>query len=313
MRIAINNKTLKVSLILLLLSIITITGLFAFYRQNSANSNIKLSIFNGERALEDVNYQVNLGARTPGSDAHAKTIDWIEKELHKNKWETEILTSTINGNNIQNIIGKKGNGRPWILLGVHYDSRIFANQDKDPEKQTLPVPGANDGASGVAVLLELSRMFNRITTEPSWAKNIWLVFFDAEDNGEISGWNWIMGSNLVAENLQEKPDVVVVLDMIGDADLNIYMETNSDDKYTKEIWKSAATLGYDQYFIPKTKYNIIDDHIPFIQKGIPSVDIIDFDYPYWHTTEDTADKVSAHSLMVVGSTIYTWLTENQQP
>ncbi len=314
MRIAITNKTIKPLLITTFLILLISSIIYVVINLKIDRTVIlKPTTFDGERALKDVIYQVNLGPRIPDSEAHKKTVDWIVKELKKNKWEAEISASTINGKTIQNIIGKKGSGNPWILLGVHYDSRIYASQDNDPTKQKLPVPGANDGASGVAVLLELARLFSGNTTDPSWAKNISLVFFDAEDNGEISGWNWLMGSNVVAENLQEKPDAVVVLDMIGDADLNIYMETNSDAKYTKEIWKTAADLGYEQYFIPKTKYNMIDDHIPFIRKGIPAVDIIDFDYPYWHTTADTADKVSAQSLTVVGSTIYTWLTTNPQP
>lgn len=313
MRIDITTNIIKKSLIIFLILLTIITIVLVSNQNKIFKGNINSSTFNGERALSDVNYQVNLGARTPGSEAHTKTVDWIVDELKSNRWETEIVSSMVNGNKIQNIVGKKGKGRPWIILGVHYDSRIYASNDTNPANRVLPVPGANDGASGVAVLLELSRMFYSGVSERSWAEEIWLVFFDAEDNGDINGWSWIIGSRAFANNLQEYPDVVVILDMIGDEDLNIYRENNSDAEYTKEIWDVAASLGYENYFIPENKHTIIDDHIPFIEKGIPAVDIIDFNYPYWHTISDTADKVTAQSLSVVGATIYTWLTTEQQP
>lgn len=314
MRIAITTKNYKNIIIITTIAIfITIFFLIISKQNNTIKKINSSSIFDGDRALNDVAYQVNLGARIPDSEAHAKTVDWIVEELKSNQWETEIEHTVVNGHNIKNIVGKKGHGRPWVILAAHYDSRIYANYDKDPTKQLLPVPGANDGASGVAVLLELSRMFYDDITEKSWANEIWLVFFDAEDNGEIAGWTWIMGSRAFAENLEDNPDILILLDMIGDADLNIYRENNSNDSYTKEIWDVAASLGFENYFIPENKYTIIDDHIPFIEKGIPAVDIIDFDYPYWHTTSDTTDKVSAQSLYIVGSTIYTWLTTDQQP
>jgi glutaminyl-peptide cyclotransferase len=95
--------------------------------------------------------------------------------------------------------------------------------------------------------------------------------------------------------------------MIGDKELNIFMERNSNRKLTEEVWETAASLGYEDQFIPQPKWNIIDDHLPFIQAGIPAVDIIDFDYPFWHTTEDTIDKVSPESLQVVGDVVLGWL------
>ena len=109
---------------------------------------------------------------------------------------------------------------------------------------------------------------------------------------------------------RSKPAKVVILDMIGDSDLNIYREQGSDPVLTDQIWQSAADLGYSDYFINKTKFSILDDHFPFLEAGIPAVDIIDFDYPWWHTTEDTADKVSPQSLEIVGKTILHWLESN---
>jgi Zn-dependent M28 family amino/carboxypeptidase len=259
--------------------------------------------FDGERALRDVEYQVSLGPRTPGSRAHCQTVEWIAAELEQNGWEVEIQESVKMGHTIRNVVGKRGEGgEPWTILGAHYDTRLVADQDPDPEKRSLPVPGGNDGASGVAVLLELAR-----TLPGSLDQEVWLVFFDAEDNGDITGWDWILGSQAFVEQLEGKPDAAVILDMIGDADLNIHLERNSDPALSAEIWAQAAGLGYSSQFIPTPKYGMLDDHTPFLRADIPAVDLIDFDYPYWHTTEDTADKVSARSLQVVGETVGEWL------
>jgi Zn-dependent M28 family amino/carboxypeptidase len=126
----------------------------------------------------------------------------------------------------------------------------------------------------------------------------------------LPGWDWILGSSALAESLPETklPEAVIIVDMIGDADLNIYMERNSDGDLTREIWNTAAELGYAKSFIPEYKFAMLDDHTPFLQRGIRAVDLIDFDYPYWHTTQDTLDKVSAESLNIVGDTLYQWIT-----
>ena len=185
--------------------------------------------------------------------------------------------------------------------------------DQNPAFQNTPVPGANDGGSGVSVLLELARIIPGHI--PSNVGQIWLVFFDAEDNGRINGWEWIIGSRFFVQDLEEYPDAAVILDMIGDEDLNIYKELNSDPLLTEDIWRHAEKLGYESEFISEGKYKILDDHIPFIEAGIPAVDVIDYDYPYWHTVGDSIDKVSARSLMVVGETILSWLKSymNSEP
>ena len=142
---------------------------------------------------------------------------------------------------------------------------------------------------------------------------LWLAFFDFEDNGSsgIQGWDWIVGSSYMAENLTVLPAKMVLVDMIGDADQQLYYEANSDHAIREEIWGIAAELGFAEQFIAQEKYSMIDDHIPFLRRGIPSIDIIDFDYPYWHTVEDTADKVSAESLERVGITLQVWLEKNR--
>jgi Iap family predicted aminopeptidase len=142
---------------------------------------------------------------------------------------------------------------------------------------------------------------------------VWLVFFDAEDNGRIDTWDWILGSTEFVKDNPIHPQAVVIVDMIGDADLNIYKEKNSNVELTNEIWGVAQSLEYDTVFIPDYKYSMFDDHTPFLQAGIPAIDIIDFDYPYWHTLQDTPDKVSAESLQAVGETLQVWVMGRSQP
>ncbi len=266
------------------------------------NKNKPPLTFNADRAWQDVLAQMQFGPRTPGSEAHQQVVDYIQAELEKAGWKVEIQDTERMGHPIQNIIAKRGSGSPWVIFGAHYDSRLIADHDPVLTNQTLPVPGANDGASGVAVLLEMARVLPKASD-----KQVWLVFFDAEDQGRIDGWDWILGSSAYAESLESKPDAVVIIDMIGDAKLNIYREKSSDKAITDSIWKTAANLGFADQFINEEKYSILDDHQPFLELGIPAIDIIDFDYPYWHTTSDTYDKISPASLAIVGNTLITWL------
>jgi len=286
------------------LTIFITTTIIAQPAITKSKNRLSKTPFNGSQAYQDVIYQTELGPRTPGSSAHQATINYIVSELEKNEWQTEIQSLEIMGHAIHNVIAKRGRGEPWIILGTHYDSRIYADQDPNQGNRTKAVPGANDGASGVAVLIELGRVLpNEVN------KQIWLVFFDAEDNGNIAGWDWILGSQAFVDALSERPDAAVIVDMVGDKDLNIYKELNSDPILSDNIWNEASALGYSQQFIKFPKYRMLDDHIAFLQADIPAVDIIDFDYPFWHTTEDTVDKVSPQSLKIVGDTLLSWLTK----
>ena len=259
-------------------------------------------VFDGQRALADVEYQVALGPRIPETRGHAEAVEWMIDSLRDSGWQMELQETERFGHPIRNVIAKRGGGSPWLILGAHYDTRILADQDPDINARQEPVPGADDGASGVAVLLELARVLPR-----NLEGQIWLVMFDAEDNGRIDGWDWILGSSAFAESLAAYPDGVIIVDMVGDADLQIYLETNSDQGLRSEIWAQAAALGHEDVFINEEKFNMLDDHTPFLRLGIPAVEIIDFDFPYWHTTADTLDKVSAESLQTVGETLLAWL------
>jgi len=283
--------------LLFVLALLALIG--GWYARAFLAERAQPSEFSGERAYESVKAQTAFGSRSPGTEGHAQVQRYIQAELEAAGWRVEIQTDERMNHRIENILAKRDDASPFILLGAHYDTRLVADHDPDLNRRSLPVIGANDGASGVAVLLELARTLPRDA-------QVQLVFFDAEDNGNLEGWDWILGSQAFAENLQTPPRAVVVIDMIGDSDLNIYLEKNSDKTIRAEIWNTAAALGYGGNFINEEKYSMLDDHSPFLARGIPAVDVIDFDYPYWHTAADTADKISPQSLEAVGRTLWHW-------
>jgi Iap family predicted aminopeptidase len=260
--------------------------LFAQFSCSTPGQDVQ---FDGQSALLFVEQQMAFGPRIPGSEASRKTAVWVVEQLEAIGWETEIQHFSYHGTPLMNIIAKsEGDSeiKP-ILIGAHYDT-------------------ANDGASGVAVLIELAHAldWNRLR------QPVWLVFFDAEDSGNIDGWDWIVGSSFFADNLTQNLEAAVIVDMVGDRDLQLFIEKNSDPDLVQEIWELADQLGYPA-FINTPKYSMIDDHSPFLRIGVPAIDIIDFDYPHWHTINDTIDKVSADSLEQVGRTLEYWL-ENQR-
>lgn len=260
--------------------------------------------FDGERALAHVAAQMGLGPRITGTAGGLAAGEYIRGQLEAEGWSVEFQDFEYQSVAARNVIARANVGRgPVIILGAHYDTRRRA--DQDPTNPDALVPGANDGASGVAVLLELARTLDLNAID----REIWLAFFDAEDNGQLDGWDWIAGSRYMAANLNldPLPEAMILVDMIGDADQQMYYDTNSTPALSAELWAVAAQLGYSQQFIPLPRYAMLDDHTPFLELGIPAVDIIDFDYPYWHTTEDTLDKVSAASLERVGRTVETYL------
>lgn len=258
-------------------------------------------LFDGQRAMQHAAAQMQWVPRDTGSPGWQQCGDYIMAELKAQGWQVEEQTFDYKGVRCRNIIGKRGSG-PRIIVGAHYDARRRADQDPDPAKRDLPVPAANDGASGVAVLLELARVLQ----PEQFGHEIWLAAFDAEDNGDLDGWEWTVGSAYMANSLTEAPAAVVVVDMIGDADQQIYYEQNSDTAIREAIWSVARELGHAS-FVPQPRHSMIDDHTPFLQRGFRAVDLIDFDYPYWHTTADTLDKISAASLAAVGQTLELWL------
>lgn len=274
-----------------------------------------LPAFDAAAAYAHVVAQCDLGFRYPGSDAGWATGDYIQAELEKQgvavttqvfEYAPDAQTTPVR---LRNVIGKitpaRAGDASVVILGAHYDTRRYADGDHDPRARATPVLGANDGGSGVAVLLELARVLDRDRLQ----NEVWLAFFDAEDQGRIDGWPWSVGASYMARHLEVRPDYVIIVDMVGDQQQEIYWEHNSDAALQAHLWQIAADLGYDSFFIPRVKHSIMDDHIPFVQQGVAAVDIIDLDYPYWHTTQDTPAKVELESLRRVGHVLQTLLEE----
>jgi glutaminyl-peptide cyclotransferase len=293
--------------ILLTLGVIAvILGGFIIWKYSRFNRP-RFQAFDAERAYQHVVNLSDFGPRTPGSEAHEKAIDYFRSELQKYNWQVEVQIVEVNGHTLKNVIARRSDMPPQIILGAHYDSRLMADRDPDPEKQKQPVPGANDGSSGAAVLLELGRVL------PSNSVPTWIVFFDGEDQGHLPGWDeWSLGARGFVTELSLKPRAVVIVDMVGDFNLDIYKEKQSNIRLTNEIWDVAKSLGFGEYFRDEAKYTITDDHVPFLQANIPAVDIIDIEYRFWHTSYDTPSNVSAQSLGIVGSTLQVWIGQQKR-
>jgi len=257
--------------------------------------------FDGPAALSLVETQVEMGPRHAGTAGHSEIQRWIASELQDLGWETMASSFPYQGVTLTNISARlDGAAGPFIVLGAHYDTRPVA--DRDQTHPYSPVPGANDGGSGVAVLLELAR----VLPARGLSCDLQLVFFDGEDAGNLQGWEWAAGSRHFAGELTREPSAVVVVDMVGDRDLDLPMERTSSPDLAAEIWQAAAERGLDA-FRAETGPSVLDDHTPFLARGWRAVDIIDIAYPFWHTTEDTVDKISAESLDQVGEALTAWL------
>lgn len=264
--------------------------------------------FDAEKSFAELKKQCDFGPRPPGSEAHRKLKDYLVEQMKacSNRVAVQSFDHRRGKQTFEmrNVIASFGptQGKE-ILLCAHWDTRPTADQELDPADQKKPIIGANDGASGVAVLLELARIFKIQAPKVP----VTLVFFDGEDLGP-TGKDMFIGARYFASKL-DKPQTVrygILLDMIGDKDLQIYRERNSNGsapEIVDKVWSTAARLGYEKQFIDKPKYDISDDHQALIERGIPCIDVIDFDYAYWHTLDDTVDKCSPKSLGIVGETV----------
>ncbi len=265
--------------------------------------------FDSARAYEHLVNQCDFGPRPPGSENLSRCRGYIADVLEDNGWTVVFQNFTYNSVDCSNIIAYYGSSNnASILLGAHYDTRPVASSDPSPENRTLPIIGANDGASGVAVLLELAASLPTDTRE-----NVELIFFDAEDSGYVNGWDWIVGSTYYVDELPAERisqiRAMILLDMVGDSNLRLLREAYSTVALQDMVWNIARDMGHDDVFLDSPGAHIIDDHRPFLDAGIPSLDIIQHDpFPwYWHTLEDTPDKCSAESLGVVGGVVETFV------
>ena len=265
-----------------------------------------LPTFNGELAMIALRRQVAIGPRVPGTDTHVETRDYLVEQLgvFADDVQLQSFTITDGGRDIpmHNVIATFGNATESpVLLCAHWDTRPFADRDPNPDNRDTPIPGANDGASGVAVLIELARVFDIVAPPVP----VVIVLFDGEDWGKTTA-NMFHGSRYYARNLiPARPRWAILLDMVGDADLSIPVEPTSlqaAPDIVRGVWATAQDMGVTQ-FSPRTGPAISDDHVLLIKAGIPAIDIIDFSYPPWHTVEDTPDKCSSESLDAVGSVI----------
>jgi glutaminyl-peptide cyclotransferase len=267
--------------------------------------------FSGAAALEFTRKAVAFGPRPPASEANRKEQAWILAELHR-LGKCRVTEDAFSGQTplgpmpMKNIIARfpGSSGRAIVITG-HFDTKTF------PGRMFV---GANDGGASAGLLLELARVVNT----RSYADDIYLVWFDGEEAiGQWSATDGLHGSRHLAakwsaDGTLSHIKALVNVDMIGDKDLGILQVSNSSPQLLRLVWQIAKELGYGKYFLDSAS-DIEDDHMPFVHLGVNSLDLIDFDYgpdnKYWHTDQDTMDKLSAHSLEVVGNVLLGFLAK----
>lgn len=282
--------------------------------------------FCADSAYLNVAAQCAFGPRVPGTDAHRQCSEWLEQELKRHGavvkvYEGEMKTFDGKTFNARNVFGSiNPNAKMRVLLMSHWDSRPFSDQEETKEKQKEPVMGANDGASGVGVLLELARL----TQEKMPQVGIDVLLDDLEDYGAPDYWNgshdekwWAMGTQLWCKQAARegyRAQYGILLDMVGSPNATFYREYYSErfaPAINNEIWSIAARLGFGDVFVNRDGGGVTDDHV-FVNKmlGIPTVDIIDYRMgqdsgfdPVWHTNNDTMDNISAETLRKVGEVL----------
>jgi hypothetical protein len=285
--------------------------------------------FDTARAFRFLLDQLAFGVRAPGTPGHDQAEAYLFGKLQATarqamKQEFSATTSFGGPYDFANLIGFYGPplGGKKLMLCAHWDTRPAADQDPDPNRRDQAILGANDGASGVAVLLEMAQAFKQSPPKVPIVIALW----DAEDSGKSSGpppySGYLLGSQYFVKHMptEAKPDEVVLLDMVGGDSLpnprvgprpggnNVFdlpIERNSQSAapaLVDEVYSAAHKLG-NTAFKQQPGYTVIDDHMPFINAGIPAIDLIEFDYPEWHTTDDTADHCDRDSLRQVGETL----------
>jgi len=281
--------------------------------------------FNSDSAYHFVDKQVSFGPRVPNTEAHSKCAAWLTAKLKSYNWEVivqkaKVRTFDNKTLNAQNIIGSLNPASAdRILLCAHWDSRPFADEDPDPANHNKPVPAANDGASGVGVLLEIARQL--ALKNPGIGVDI--IFLDAEDYGQPSSTgaqnedSWCLGTQYWAKNPHKdgyKARFGILLDMVG-AQGATFMKEEYSVMYAPDVvtnvWSKAAQLGFSQFFIEDNGGAVTDDHL-VINKimGIPTIDIIHMDqtgrhsfFEYWHTLKDDMSNIDPKTLEAVGKTV----------
>lgn len=292
---------------------------------NETTATASSSAFSPDSAYAYVEKQVAFGPRVPGTDAHRQCGDWLSGKLKAFGADVTEQTATLtafDGTRIpmRNIFARiNPQTEKRVLLLAHWDCRPWADQDPDPERQSSPIDGANDGASGVGVLLELARSFPKTNSDTG----IDILLCDAEDWGEESNDDsWALGARHFAANLPEKgymPSSAILLDMVGAPDATFmreYFSQLANPALADEIWSIAKNLGYGDMFVNRMGSAVNDDHVELIKAGIPTIDIIDYRegsgfFSGWHTSTDNMDAISKETLGAVGKVLETYLNKNK--
>ncbi|HUO53027.1 MAG TPA: M28 family peptidase [Gemmatimonadaceae bacterium] len=272
--------------------------------------------FDGAAAFGYVRTQLAFGFRIPGTEGHRRTGDWIVARMRAaadTVIEQRFTHVTVKGDTLplRNILARFRPGDPQRVLYVtHWDSRPVSDQAPDPAQRTLPMPGANDGASGVAMFVALAEALKK--TPPTMGVD--LLFVDGEDYGSFDdGKDVLLGSRWFAAHPPEtgyRPLYGVLWDMIGKHDTRFPQEQFSVQRAPEVVslvWKKAASLGYQGTFLPTVGLAITDDHIPLLDAGMHVIDVIDYDYPEHHTPADTLGRVSQRSLQISGDVAFSLL------
>lgn len=277
--------------------------------------------FSSDSAFVYLADQVNFGPRTAGSQAHTNCAAYIVETLRRfgatvTLQPGEMLDYSGRNQRLLNIIAHFGpTDVPSILLGAHYDSRPWTDEEPDYDNRRYCVPGANDGASGVAVLLEVARQLSLRETCPP----VTMVFFDLEDMGTPTFYTgqhreetWCLGSQYFARHLDRAYSFGVILDMVGAADAcfaHEFYSTQYANDYVEYIWHRAHDLGHAKYFRNAPSHPITDDHLPLCRAGIPTVDIVHYNpasatFPStWHTRQDDVEHIDRATLQAVGEVV----------
>lgn len=272
--------------------------------------------FDEKRAFQHLLAQCGFGPRVPGSESHKRCLEYIVRNLeetlpqvsgHSFKYESAFL-GLIEGTNIwAGVPPARKDTTTRVLLCAHWDTRPMADRDPDPLKRGLGVPGANDGASGVAVLLEAARILGRIPPPVG----VDIVLFDMEDMGGLPPLSAMQdpfcvgSSRFVRDHPEFRPEFGILLDMVGKKNLRIPKEALSLERaahVVEKLWSIARRLGI-RAFSEEVGPAVLDDHVPFLERGIPVINLIDMDYPAWHTLQDTPERCSPQSLKEVGEVV----------
>lgn len=264
--------------------------------------------FDGGTALRYLETQVGFGRRIPGTEGHRRMAQWLDSLLRE-RADTMIVQRwehvTTKGDTLPlvNFLARFNPAADKrILFLAHWDTRPTADGPTSRDS-SASVPGANDGASGVALLLGVADVLDSVPP----GIGVDLLFVDGEDYGDFTDTpqDVLIGSRYYAAHQPPgtPPMYAVLFDLVADRDLQIYQEGNSlvgAPEVVSLVWEAAKDLGYGRIFVNSPRHTLIDDHLELQKAGIRAIDVVDFDYPSWHTPDDTLDKVSAESLQIVG-------------